>query len=94
MKDDALDLIDRVAGSFVLLYAQRLSRISRNDIAAEPAGISVRFGRESIELIPPITALVERLVEERRSTAVGSPQTNWLFRGQAPGEPISAAWIG
>lgn len=97
LQDDGLDPVDRVTGSFVLLYAQQLTRISRvtvEDVTIRPEGVSVRFGRESIELIPPVASLVARLCRERRSCCVGSPRTNWLFPGQFAGQPISASWLG
>jgi len=97
LQNDALDAVDRVTGSFVLLYAQQLSRISRvtvDDVTITPDGVSVRFGRESVELIPPVASLVVRLCQQRRACCVGSPRTNWLFPGHYAGQPISASWLG
>lgn len=97
LRDEGLELVDRVTGSFVLLYAQHLSRISGltvDDVAIDGGAVTVRFGRDETELIPPLAALVVRLCETRRASAVGSPETRWLFHGQLPGQPISAGWLG
>ena len=65
LRDPAVDVADRVAGSFVLLYAQPLSRIAVMTVDAvntTPSKVTVRFGAQDITVPPPLndhrTALV------------------------------------
>jgi len=97
LHDDSIDIVDRVAGLFVLLFAQQLTTLSRltvDDVVVEDDQVSVRFGPDPAELPDPLGALVLRLRSERGGRSVGSPSTNWLFRGQRPGQPMSASWLG
>lgn len=97
LHDESIDIVDRVAGLFVLLFAQQLTTLSRltvDDVVVEGDQVSVRFGRDPAEVPEPLGALVLRLCSERGGRSVGSPATNWLFRGQRPGQPMSASWLG
>ena len=100
LHDDSLELRDRVAGSFVLLYAQPLSRIAvltHEQITATSATVSVRFGRYAVEIPAPLDQLVATLdaTGRRPHTSIGAPTTStWLFPGHLPGRPITAARLG
>ncbi len=94
LHDDSIDIVDRVGGLFVLLFAQHLTTLTRltvDDVVVEQDQVSVRFGRDPAELPDPLGELVLRLCSERSGRSVGSPSTNWLFRGQRPGQPMSAS---
>lgn len=90
LHDDTLKPEDRVAGLFVLLYAQRaaiLSRLSVKDIQISDQQVRIRFGREPILLPEPLAALVHILIANRsgarrsrgqRNLAVAVPRrTTW-----------------
>jgi hypothetical protein len=95
LHDDALKLEDRVAGLFVLLYAQTAATISRltlDQIHACDTHVRLRLGREPILLPEPLAGLVRQLIDTRHGhAALARPDTSpWLFPGGRPGQPISA----
>lgn len=99
LHDDSLKAEDRVAGLFVLLYAQSTTAISRLTLEHVHAGehdVRLRLGREPIVLPEPLDGLVRELVGSRHGHAkVGDQGTSrWLFPGGQPGRPISAARLG
>lgn len=100
LHDDSLELLDRVAGSFVLLYAQPLSRVAvvtHDQITTRDGAVSVRFGRHPIEIPGPLDGLVATLAAtgRRPHTSIGAPTTSpWLFPGHLPGRPITAGRLG
>ena len=100
LHDDSLELCDRVAGSFVLLYAQPLSRVAvltHNQITTTSDTVSVLFGRHPIEIRAPLDQLVATLAAtgRRPHTSIGAPTTSpWLFPGHLPGQPITAGRLG
>ena len=102
LHDDQLELVDRVAGSFVLLYAQPLSRvavITHDQITLHDDGaVSVRFATHEIGLPEPLASLRRQRSprEPRRGhIGIGAPTTSpWLFPGHLPGRPITPARLG
>lgn len=100
LHDDSLDLVDRVTGSFVLLFAQQPGRIARmtlDDITPTPDGVAVRFGNDPVAIPQPLAGLVLQLASDRsRRGGIGAPATAtpWLFPGHLPGRPISSNWLG
>ncbi|NDV10967.1 phage integrase family protein [Rhodococcus sp. IEGM 248] len=99
LHDGTIDTADRVAGLFLLLYAQRLATISRltvDDIETNGAAIDLRFGSVPITMPEPLSALITDLITTRRSHAVLAAGTAspWLFPGGQPGRPISADRLG
>lgn len=101
LHDGDVDLIDRVAGSFVLLYAQPLSRIAamtHDQVAVAADGaVSVRFARHDLQVHEPLATLVASLATgaRRGHVGIGAPATTpWLFPGHLPGRPITAARLG
>jgi hypothetical protein len=73
LHDDTIDTADRVAGLFLLLYAQRLATISRHnvdDIETNDAAIELHFGSIPITMPEPLSA---HLVTTHHSHAVSPP---------------------
>ena len=96
LRDDTLNTADRVAGLLVLLYAQRVSAISRLTLAhVKPSadGLHLCLGARPLLLPHPLGDLVGCLVASRHGHAsLGETRTSpWLFPGGQPGRPISAA---
>jgi hypothetical protein len=96
---DDLEPADRVAGLFVVLYAQPLSRIVRmtaDDVRVDPAGVAVRFGRTPIAAPEPLAGHIRSLLEPRVvTTAAKVPgPAAWLFPGLHPGRPLHAVALG
>ena len=100
LRDPSIELVDRVAGSFVLLYAQPLSRVAVLTVDAlttSDAGISVRFGTHAVVVPEPLATHVTTLVATGRGhhIGIGSTVTSpWLFPGHLPGRPITASQLG
>jgi hypothetical protein len=70
--DATIELVDRVAGLLVLLYAQRTATISRltvADLDDSDGALRLRLGAEPIVLPSPLDALVRDLVANRSGHA-------------------------
>jgi hypothetical protein len=100
LHDDGVELVDRVAGSFVLLYAQPLSRIAvttRDQITIDDGTVRVRFATHQLVLPEPLATLVATLATgtRRGHVGIGAPTSSpWLFPGHLPGRPITPARLG
>lgn len=100
LHEPGLDLVDRVAGSFVLLYAQTLSTVAvmtKDQVSATDGVVAVRFARNDVEIAQPLGGLVSTLAATGRRDHVGiaAPTiTPWLFPGHLPGRPITASRLG
>ncbi|MGH9117838.1 MAG: hypothetical protein ACRD0A_08145 [Acidimicrobiales bacterium] len=100
LRHPGVDVADRVAGSFVLLYAQPLSRVAVMTVDAvtiTATDVSVRFGAQAVLIPEPLAAHVTGLVATGRAHHVGIGSTNpsrWLFPGHRPGRPITANRLG
>jgi hypothetical protein len=99
LRDDNLDIQDRVAGLLLLLYAQRpatISRLTVDDIDTSDDTVALRFGSVPIALPEPLSKLVRDLVTTRRGHAVLGDQgtSPWLFPGGQPHRPVSADRLG
>jgi hypothetical protein len=82
----------RVAGLFILLYAQPLSRICRmthHQVASKHGLVTVTFDSEAIELPDPL----EQIVLEQHAHATGdrfaNHRSSWLFPGRHAGRPLA-----
>ncbi len=94
LHDDTLPVATRVAGLFVVLYAQRVTHIARltvDDVATTGDRVGLVLGSVPVTLPDPMTRLVAELVATRRGHAVSgdSGKSRWLFPGGQPGRPIS-----
>jgi hypothetical protein len=100
LHDPAIEVADRVAGSFVLLYAQPLSRVAVmtvDQIATTDTGVSVRFGTQDLAVPDPLAGYLTTLIATGRSHHIGIGSTapsGWLFPGHLPGRPITALRLG
>jgi len=95
-----IELADRAAGNFVLLYAQPLSRVAVMAIDAvttTDTDVSVRFGTQPLVVPEPLATHVTTLIATGRAHHIGIGSTNstrWLFPGHLPGRPITANQLG
>jgi hypothetical protein len=90
LHDDHVDLVDRVAGSLVLLYALPSSRIHRlrlTDLHAGPDGLMVQLGADPVPVPAPLRDLLTDLAG-RHPTRPDRLTGEWLFPGRRPGQPI------
>jgi hypothetical protein len=99
LNDPDIDLADRISGSFVLLYAQPLSRIAvmtLDQITVTPTGVAVRFASAELAMPDRLGALlVAHMATGRtRHVGIGAVPNSWLFPGHLPGRPITASYLG
>jgi hypothetical protein len=95
--DDTLDIVDRVAGALVVLYAQPLVRIcalTTDDIATDGDIVTVRLGGDRLELPEPFATLIQSLPSRRREGVAEQLPGDWLFPGQRAGRHLTAASLG
>jgi hypothetical protein len=89
-----------VAGSFVLIYAQPLSRVAAmtvEQITTSETGVSVRFATQPITVPDPLAGFIIDLARTGRSHHIGIGSINpagWLFPGHLPGRPVTALRLG
>jgi hypothetical protein len=93
LHDDSLRLYTRVAGLFMLLFAQPLARICRmraDQINRLPDGlVTVTFDTFAIELPAPLDRLVVDQLACRGKASYASTATQWLFPGGIPGNHLA-----
>ena len=97
VRDDSLDIADRVAGALVVLYAQPLVRIcalTTDDVATDGAIVAVRLGGDRLELPEPFATLIESLPLRRRQGVAEQFPGDWLFPGQRAGRHLAAPSLG
>lgn len=100
LRGPGIEVADRVAGSFVLLYAQPLSRVAVMTVdAVTTTGteVSVRFGTQTLVVPEPLATHVSALIATGRAHHIGIGSTissSWLFPGHLPGRPITANRLG
>jgi integrase len=99
LHDPDLATVDRVAGSFVLLYGQQLSRVAamtRSQVHDRGDSLSIRFGTGDVEIPEPLAGFVRiHLDAPRRHTSIAAPpDSTWLFPGHLPGQSITPARLG
>jgi hypothetical protein len=90
--DDGIELVDRVAGCLVLLYALPLTRIHRlraTDFESVDSGHALRIGDDRVPVPSALAALVQALLERpSHESSTGHPDRDWLFPGRRAGQPI------
>jgi hypothetical protein len=99
LHDPDIAAVDRVAGSFVLLYGQQLSRVAamtHSQVHDNGDSLSIRFGSGDVEIPEPLAGFVRaHLDAPRRHTSIAAPLDRaWLFPGHLPGQPINPSRIG
>jgi hypothetical protein len=91
LHDENIDLVDRVAGSLVLLYALPLSRVHRlrlTDLHAGPDGLMLQLGADPVPVPEPLRDLITELAERHHTSRPDRHTGDWLFPGRIPGRPI------
>jgi hypothetical protein len=92
LDDDTIDLVDRVAGCLVLLYAMPASRISRlrlTDLHPTPNGLMLGLGGDPVPIPSPLDQLIVELADNRRHLGGAVPSdTDWLFPSRRAGHHV------
>ncbi|GAA3688525.1 hypothetical protein GCM10022267_89110 [Lentzea roselyniae] len=85
-------LRERLIALLALLYAQPLSRITRlrrTDITIIGPEVFIRLGDPPAPLPPPLDDMTRRLLEHRNTYRGPNANTDWLFPGKRPEQPIT-----
>ena len=92
LADDDIDLVERVAGCLVLLYALPLTRINRlraTDFESVEGVQTLRIGDDLVPVPSALATLVRALIERpSHVSTAGHPDCDWLFPGRRAGQPI------
>ncbi|ASU79174.1 hypothetical protein CDG81_13740 [Actinopolyspora erythraea] len=91
--DHTIPLRERVAGLLVLLYAQLISRIARmttHDVITHHDDVLLNLG----ESPTPAPALLDDLLTEHTTSTEANHESNWLFPGRQPGQPLQHRSLG
>ncbi|MDQ6839947.1 MAG: hypothetical protein M3137_16875 [Actinomycetota bacterium] len=94
VRDDGIDIVDRVAGALVVLYAQPVSRIvglRLVDVRYDDGQAIVTLAGHDLELPEPFATLVGQLPVLRRGGVVNRVENPWLFPGSRAGRHLAAA---
>ena len=95
LRDDSIEVTDRVAGCLVLLFGQTMTRIAAlttSQVTRHDDGVTIRPGQHDMPVPEPLGALLLTLIADGKPyTGIGSPaRSKWLFPGLLPGQPITA----
>jgi len=96
LTNTGIPLPERVAGLFVLLYAQPLSRIvtlTVQDITDDGDQVLVQFG-EPTPAPGQLADLLRQLLRQRNAFRGPNFDSAWLLPGQRPGQPLIARYLG
>jgi hypothetical protein len=88
-----IPLDHRVAGLFLLLFGQQVSRIARmttQQVQITKSAVCVTFGRDPVVMPAPLDELIRQLPHTRGQSLYHPGEHHWLFPGAYPGRPISA----
>lgn len=92
--DDDMPLPTRVAAGLVLLYGQPVHRVSATrigQVAITDNGVTIRFGRDDLDVPEPFATLITVLYGSRANLQTAAHHDcPWLFPGYAPGQHINA----
>jgi hypothetical protein len=99
LHDDTVELVDRITGSFVLLYAQPLTRIAAmttDQVHIDDGTVSIRFAGHDVQIPEPLATLISTFAAggHRSHTGIGATTSSWLFPGHHPGRPITPSRLG
>jgi hypothetical protein len=93
LHDDTIRHYTRIAGLFMLLFAQPLAHICRmrtDQVDHRPDGtIFVTFERTPIQMPDPLAAIIGEHLQRRGQASYASRDNGWLFPGGIPGRPLA-----
>ncbi len=93
VRDDGIDIVDRVAGAFVVLYAQPVGRIvslKLADVRYDHGRAIVTLAGHDLELPEPFATVAGRLPVLRRGGVADKVDNPWLFPGGRAGRHMTA----
>jgi hypothetical protein len=93
LTSDDLILSTRVAAGLVLVFGQpvyRVAAMKTNQITIDEGRVTIRFGRDGLEVPEPLATLLVYLYKSRANLLTAAHhESQWLFPGYAPGQHIN-----
>lgn len=92
LHDETIRLYTRIAGLFVLLFAQPLARVCQmkaDQISTNGEKVTVTFDRVPLELPSLLDHLVIQHLDERGQASYAATPDQWLFPGGIPGRHLT-----
>lgn len=92
LADNTVDLTDRVAGLLVLLYAQRVAKITQlttKHVTDTDDGVELHLGGQPITVPEAVGNLINQMIADRQDAVSGIHNRDWLFPGHRRGQPLS-----
>lgn len=90
---ESMSLRDRVAGVLILVFGQQVEDIVRltwNDVTVTAADATVNLGGIPLPVPEPFDAAWRELwLETRSHNTAAHPNSNWVFPGGKPGQPVN-----
>ncbi|SHY39354.1 Fis family transcriptional regulator [Mycobacteroides abscessus subsp. bolletii] len=84
----------RAAAILVLVFGQQIERVVKltwNDVAVTEELVTVKLADMPIALPPPLDEPIRQLCDDPGfGLTAAHPNSNWVFRGVKPGQPITA----
>lgn len=92
--DEQLDPRDRLAGALILLFAQPITRmlqLTPTDVDQDNGIVTLRLGREPLELPDPLARIAIHLASQAHglATTAAAGRKRWLFPGLRLDAPLS-----
>lgn len=92
-----MNLRDRAAGVLVLVFgqlAEDIVRLTWRDVVMTESKVSIRIGGIWMPMPPPFDELWRKLhTETRNKQTAAHPNSDWVFLGQKPGQPINPGYL-
>jgi hypothetical protein len=92
LTEDTVALTDRVAGLLVLLYAQRVTKITRlttDQVTHTDHGVEILLGGQPVAVPSAFGDLISNLIADLPDNTVNGPADGaWLFPGSRRGQPL------
>ena len=96
LTDGTITLYARVAGLFVILFAQPLCDVvtmTRGQISQDGGKVFVRFDHTPVEMPEPLDRLILAQLAAASPAAYQTNSGDWLFQGRNPGRPLATESI-
>lgn len=94
LSDNNVGLPERVVGLLVLLYAQRVAKITRlttGHVTLSTDSVEILLGGQPITVLPEFGDLIRSLITQQTGDrAADLDDNNWLFPGPRRGQPRSS----
>jgi hypothetical protein len=92
LHDESIRLYSRIAGLFILLFAQSLTAICRmrsEQVTVTDDRVFVRFEDTPIQMPEPLDAMIREHQAQRGHASYASRDSRWLFPGGIPGNHLA-----